>query len=122
MRGCPVLVSTIYIFRIHSLPVSKKEFKDSTNNNLQSSLGNVSVLKPQSMLQPWNNLLLILVNMRICSPQLSHSGSKGCFHFFLNFIEVELIYNVVLISAVQQSDSVIHIYILFHILFHYGLS
>ena len=27
-----------------------------------------------------------------------------------------------LISAVQQSDSVIHIYILFHILFRYGLS
>ena len=27
-----------------------------------------------------------------------------------------------LISAVQQSDSVIHIYILFYILFHYGLS
>ena len=33
-----------------------------------------------------------------------------------------MIYNVVLISAVQQSDSVIHTYILFHILFHYGLS
>jgi len=32
--------------------------------------------------------------------------------------------NVVLISAVQQRDSIIHIYIyiLFHILFHYGLS
>ena len=27
-----------------------------------------------------------------------------------------------LISAIQQSDSVIHIYILFHIIFHYGLS
>ena len=27
-----------------------------------------------------------------------------------------------LISAVKQSDSVIHIYILLHILFHYGLS
>ena len=27
-----------------------------------------------------------------------------------------------LITAVQQSDSVIHIYILFHILFHDGLS
>ena len=27
------------------------------------------------------------------------------------FIEVELIYNVVLMSAVRQSDSVIHIYI-----------
>ena len=35
------------------------------------------------------------------------------------FIEVYLIYNVVLISAVEQSDSVIHIYI---ILFHYSLS
>ena len=40
------------------------------------------------------------------------------------FIEVWLIYNVVLDSGVQQHDSVIHIYIhiLFHILFHYGLS
>ena len=27
-----------------------------------------------------------------------------------------------LISAVQQSDSVMHIYILSHILLHYGLS
>ena len=36
---------------------------------------------------------------------------------------VELIYNVVLISAVQQCDSVIHIYtFLFNIPFHYGLS
>ena len=33
-----------------------------------------------------------------------------CF-FFKFFIEVQLIYNVALISAVQQSDSVIHIYI-----------
>ena len=43
------------------------------------------------------------------------------YFFPLSFIEVQLIYNVVLISAVQQSDSVICIYILFHILFHYGL-
>ena len=44
--------------------------------------------------------------------------------FFLYFIEVWLIYNVVLISSVQSGDSVIHIYIyiLFYILFHYGLS
>ena len=27
---------------------------------------------------------------------------------FLGFVELELIYNVVIISAVQQSDSVIH--------------
>ena len=36
----------------------------------------------------------------------------------------QLIYNAVLVSGLQQSDSVIniHIHILFHILFHYGLS
>ena len=38
------------------------------------------------------------------------------------FIEV-MIYNVVLVSGVQQSDLVIqmNICILFHIIFHYGL-
>ena len=38
-----------------------------------------------------------------------------------NFIKVQLISNVVFISAVPPSDSVIHICVLFHILFHYGL-
>ena len=33
------------------------------------------------------------------------------------FIEVQLIHNVVLISAVQKSDSVIHIHTFFFILF-----
>ena len=33
------------------------------------------------------------------------------------FIEVQLIYNVVLISAVQQSDSFIHIHAFFFIFF-----
>ena len=39
------------------------------------------------------------------------------------FIGVELIYNVVLVSGVQRSDSVIHIHIstLFQIIFHYRL-
>ena len=47
------------------------------------------------------------------------------FFFVLNiFNEIYLIYSVVLITAVQQSDSVIYIYIciLFYILFYYGLS
>ena len=39
-----------------------------------------------------------------------------------NSIDVQLLLNVVLISAAPESDSVIHIYILFHILFHSGLS
>ena len=44
--------------------------------------------------------------------------------FFL-LIAVELIYNVVLVSSIQQSDSVIHmsiyLYILFQIIFCYRL-
>ena len=40
--------------------------------------------------------------------------------FSFCFIEVLLIYNVLLISAVQQSDSVIQIHILFPIFFHVG--
>ena len=35
--------------------------------------------------------------------------------FFLKKIEVQLIYNVVLVSGVQQSDSVIHIYVYVYI-------
>ena len=38
-----------------------------------------------------------------------------------NIIEMYLIYNVVLISAVYQIDLVIYTYILFH-LFYYNLS
>ena len=38
------------------------------------------------------------------------------------FIEVELIYNVVIVFAVQQSDSVIHVRVLFQILFPYRFS
>ena len=35
------------------------------------------------------------------------------FFFLIYFIEVELIYNIVLVSAVQHSDSVIHTYAFF---------
>ena len=38
---------------------------------------------------------------------------------FIFSIEVQLVYNVVLVSGVQHSDSVTHIYI--SILFHYNL-
>ena len=54
------------------------------------------------------------------------------FYLLIHFIEVELIYNAVLISAVQQSGSAIYImyvyickiyvYIFFHIPFHSVLS
>ena len=42
-----------------------------------------------------------------------------CVCVYLIFIEIQLIYNLVLVSGVQQSDS--YIYILFQILFHYKL-
>ena len=47
-------------------------------------------------------------------------GTWGGF-ICLYFIEVYLIYNVVLVSAVQQSDSVIYLYI-FSYAFCYGFS
>ena len=48
---------------------------------------------------------------------------KGGHVLYLLFIEIQLVYNVVLVSGVQQSDSVILIYThtLFHILLHYCL-
>ena len=58
-------------------------------------------------------------------PSYLNTHSIHFLFFFFQFlkIEVELIYNVVPISAVQQSDSVIHIEtFFFYILFHYGLS
>ena len=39
------------------------------------------------------------------------------FFFLIYFIEVCLIYSVVVISTVQQSDSLIHLYALFFLLF-----
>ena len=47
--------------------------------------------------------------------------SNSIFSFYL-ILKYELIYNVVLVSDIQQSYSVIHISILFQILFHTGYS
>ena len=46
------------------------------------------------------------------------------FFFFKSFIEAQLIDNVVIIYAIQQSDSVIHVHtsMLFQILFPHRLS
>ena len=48
---------------------------------------------------------------------------KKYFSLIFFFNEVQLIYKLVLVSGVQQSDSVTHVYthFFFHILFHYGL-
>ena len=48
-----------------------------------------------------------------------HVAGNPVIYLFFNFIGAYLIYNVVLVSGVQQSDSVIHIhiFILFQILF-----
>ena len=45
-----------------------------------------------------------------------------CFFFKTLFIEKQLNYNAVLITVVQQRNSIIHICILFYILFYYVLS
>ena len=55
---------------------------------------------------------------------MSKPGDLGfAFFFFFSFFffnYMELIYNFVLIFAVQDSDSYIDIYIIFHILSHCG--
>ena len=67
-------------------------------------------------------------DMSLCSSLLDRDLIKNGANLASNLfkllkIEIRLIYNVVLISGTQQSDSVIHIYIylLFQILFHYRL-
>ena len=58
------------------------------------------------------------------SPLLGHVLHVFCLFCFA-FTEVQFIYNVVLVAGVQQSDSVLYIYIFniytFHSLFHYRL-
>ena len=47
-------------------------------------------------------------------PMINRNGKEYFYLFiFKNFIRVELLYNVALVSAVQQSESVIHISPLF---------
>ena len=67
--------------------------------------------------------------MSLCSSLLDRDLIKNGANLASNLfkllkIEIWLIYNVVLISGTQQSDSVIHIHIsiLFQILFSYRLS
>ena len=56
-------------------------------------------------------------------PGVHHAPAGSYIYIYIYIIEVYLIYSVVLISAVQQSDSVIHQYtFFFYILFHYDLS
>ena len=60
--------------------------------------------------------------MKPPSPGLSFAGSLFVC-LFVFFIEVLLIYRVVLITAIEQSDSVIPIYtFFFYVLFHCSLS
>ena len=56
------------------------------------------------------------------SGQLTRELTPDSLPFLIFLTEVELIYNIVFISAVQQSGSVMHIWtFFFYILFHYGL-
>ena len=46
------------------------------------------------------------------SSEVKKPGRTACaLHLFFFLIEVQLIYSVVLVAAVQQNDSVIHTYI-----------
>ena len=57
-------------------------------------------------LQPYSTPSLRTI---MCLRTGPRKGKKTEKNFFFNFIEVELIYNIVLVSDVQQSQSVVHI-------------
>lgn len=61
-----------------------------------------------------------MVYMMALTPSTVLDPKPCIFPFFLN--QSILIYTVMLISTLQPSDVVIHIYVLFYILLHCGLS
>ena len=63
---------------------------------------------------------LLLNSCKFMDQGSSIQQNQGLPTFY--FIEVQLIYNIVLFPAVQQGNPVIHIYIYFHIIFYYDLS
>ena len=81
------------------------------------------ILGPSYLLFPLSGLFFLQISARF-APSLHFNSSQRVFsdlfylfiynYFFIGgmiFIGVELIYNVVLVSAVQQSESAIHIHI-----------
>ena len=59
------------------------------------------------------------------SSLISFSKTSALSDYFFSFygsMVYTVIHNVVSISAVQQSNSALHIYTFFNVLFHYGLS
>ena len=62
-----------------------------------------------------------LAGFEICLLNLCISQDREDIFKHSSF-EVSLIYNAVLVSAVQPSGSVVRVCILFRILFHYGFS
>ena len=63
-----------------------------------------------NIIKSWSNVK----NHSILEPEQPWELSSIYCSFFLSFLtEVQLIYNVVLVSGVQQSDSVIHTYVYF---------
>ena len=96
---------------------------------LQSVLRDVAVtFGGQLSPSPWSTPSLGFLNSTDSGPPAFRFFAGLCyvafeceFFFFFNFIDVELIYNVVLILLFRKWLSYTYIYI-FHILFHYGLS
>ena len=115
------------------IDVRKKEFEkeeitlisDAYVNNSQVILSyspdSSRTTDPKNCLVDNSNCTAIIIHNRLSKIKL--------LIFSVYCIEVQWIYNIVIIPAVQESDALIHIYILyiyvyipFHIIFHYSLS
>ena len=98
------------------IPYSRPYFCLSISDSLLSELRCVFHLHSEIALNP--------SELQIC--RLNRHSSVISLNFNMTllpliFIELQLMYNAVFISAAQQGDTVVHIYIHFYILFHYGL-
>ena len=120
-----VLFICLFAICISSLERSFQMFLDFKLNCLFSCCCTLKLLCTFWQLLPYQ----IWRFSSVCGSPFRSLDTKSVVHrlvvnFFLSFIEIELIYHVVIISAVQQSDSVMHIVtsILFQILFPCKLS
>ena len=125
-----VIASSIRRLRMCIVPVlwKRREVEISSVQNLEQphSLTSLPIELTTHSHSHTHTLSLSLRWKRFChfSSIFVRSLSKKAsqfFVFFFNSIGVQLTYKVVLVSSVQQRDSVIHIFLLFQILFLYSL-
>ena len=115
--------SFIHFFFLFGWICGMCEFVDQESNLSHNSGPSHSKDNARSLTRYATTEFLNLFYKKKKSLSLETSENDTFTIFKFIFIDILWIYNVLLISTVQQNDSVIHVYLLFfYILFHFGLS